>query len=112
MANRHRGEIDAELGDRRLTLCLTLGALAELEGAFGVEDLDALVARLGSGQLSARDVTRILGAGVRGGGTPLSDDDIAALPFEGAVAGAVKLAARLLEATFGAEPAGAAKPDP
>lgn len=31
MANRHRGEIEAELGGKKRTLCLTLGALAELE---------------------------------------------------------------------------------
>jgi hypothetical protein len=112
MANRHRGEVDADLGDRRLTLCLTLGALAELEDAFQVDDLDALVARLGSGRLSARDVVRILGAGIRGAGTPLSDGEIAALPFRGGVTGAVALAAALLEATFGAEAGAVTEPDP
>jgi hypothetical protein len=33
MANRHRGEIEAELGGRKRTLVLTLGALAELDSA-------------------------------------------------------------------------------
>ena len=33
MANSHRGEIEALLGDRMRTLVLTLGALAELEAA-------------------------------------------------------------------------------
>ena len=41
MANRHRGEI-AVLDGRERTLCLTLGALAELEASFGAEDLVAL----------------------------------------------------------------------
>jgi hypothetical protein len=41
MPNRHRGEIEAELGGERMTLVLTLGALAELESAFGVDDLVA-----------------------------------------------------------------------
>ena len=38
MANRHRGEIEAELGGQRYTLCLTLGALAEIEHAYGGAD--------------------------------------------------------------------------
>ncbi|MGL4261713.1 MAG: GTA-gp10 family protein, partial [Afipia sp.] len=39
MVNIHRGEISADLGGRRRTLVLTLGALAELESAFGANDL-------------------------------------------------------------------------
>ena len=35
MANKHRGEIEAEIGGARRRLVLTLGALAELEAAFG-----------------------------------------------------------------------------
>ncbi|MGN6118018.1 MAG: GTA-gp10 family protein, partial [Nitrobacter sp.] len=42
MPNRHRGEIAAEFGGRQRTLVLTLGALAELESAFGADDLVAL----------------------------------------------------------------------
>jgi len=42
MANRHRGEIEAEIGGARRRLVLTLGALAELEDAFGADDLVAL----------------------------------------------------------------------
>ena len=45
MANAHRGEIEAELGGRTWRLCLTLGALAELESAYGGEDLLALAQR-------------------------------------------------------------------
>ena len=44
---------------------LTLGALAELEAAFGAADLVALTERFGSGRLTARDLTRIIGAGLR-----------------------------------------------
>ncbi|WP_369123161.1 GTA-gp10 family protein, partial [Escherichia coli] len=39
MPNRHRGEIEAILDGERMTLVLTLGALAELEQAFGGEDM-------------------------------------------------------------------------
>ena len=42
MANRLRGEIEAELDGKRWTVCLTLGALAELETALGRGDLGTL----------------------------------------------------------------------
>ncbi len=77
MANTHRGEIDAVLGGRSYTLCLTLGALAELESAFGVDDLVALAARFEQGALSARDILRIIACGMRGGGNALSNDEVA-----------------------------------
>jgi hypothetical protein len=56
MPNLHRGEIEAEIGGARRTLVLTLGALAELEAAFGVDDLVALAERFGSGRLKAHDL--------------------------------------------------------
>ena len=49
MPNLHRGEIEAEIGSVRRRLVLTLGALAELEAAFGADDLTALAERFGSG---------------------------------------------------------------
>ena len=75
MANKHRGEIEAEIGGTRRRLVLTLGALAELESAFGAEDLVALTERFASGRLAARDLTRIIGAGLRGAGEAVSDED-------------------------------------
>jgi hypothetical protein len=62
MPNKYRGEIGAELGGRQRTLVLTLGALAELESAFGADDLMALAERFGSGRVSSRDLIRIIGA--------------------------------------------------
>jgi hypothetical protein len=101
MANRRRGEVAAEIGGRRLTLCLTLGALAELETTFGVEGLQALGDRFASGQLASRDLVRLLGAGVRGGGTALTDDEIAALPLEGGLPAAIAAVAEMLGLAFG-----------
>jgi len=101
MANRHRGEIDAELGGRRRRLCLTLGALAELESAFGAEDLGALADRFGNGKISARDAIRILGAGLRGAGEEISDEEVAGLASANAAAGYVEIVVDLLSATFG-----------
>lgn len=110
MPNHHRGEISAELGGRSFVLCLTLGALAELEAAFGAEDLLALAARFESGRLSARDAIRILGAGLRGGGNVISDDEVGALDAPGGLAGHLDAVARLLAATFGGQEAAGANP--
>ena len=101
MANRHRGEIDAEIGGSRRRLVLTLGALAELEDAFGAEDLVALTERFGAGRLKARDLTRIIGAGLRGAGAEVTDDEVAAMAVDGGAQGYVGIAAELIQATFG-----------
>jgi len=100
MANSHRGEIAAELGGRPRTLVLTLGALAELESVFGADDLMALAERFGTGRLSARDLVRIIAAGLRGAGETISDDEVAALRVEGGVTSYVRIAADLIAATF------------
>jgi hypothetical protein len=61
-----RGEIIAVLAGAERRLCLTLGALAEIETALGVEGVEALAERLRA--LSARDLTAMLAALLRGGG--------------------------------------------
>lgn len=101
MANRHRGEIEACLDGKTWKLCLTLGALAELEEAFGSEDMLALAQRFETGRLSANDAVRIIGAGLRGAGYEISDDDVRAMRSEGGVLSFIDIVARLLSATFG-----------
>lgn len=101
MANIQRGEISAVLEGEERTLCLTLGALAELEGRLMAGDLVGLSERFASGRVSARDLTAIIGAGLRGGGNAITDDDLARMSIEGGLKGAVDIAARLLRATFG-----------
>lgn len=64
--NSARGEAVAVLGGEARRLCLTLGALAEIETALGVEGLDGLAERMR--RLSARDLKAVLGALLRGGG--------------------------------------------
>ena len=66
MANGARGEVVATLTGAPRRLCLTLGALAEIETALGCEGLDGLAERMR--RLSARDLTAVLGALLRGGG--------------------------------------------
>lgn len=101
MPNRHRGEIAAEIGGRTRTLVLTLGALAELEAAFGAEDLAALAARFGAGRMAARDLVRIIAAGLRGAGESVTDGEVAGMSVPGGAAGYVRIAVELIEATFG-----------
>jgi hypothetical protein len=103
MANRRRGEIAAIFDGREHTLCLTLGALAELEERFGADDLVALATRFESGRLSARDLIRIITCGLRGGGATVSEVEVAAFRAEGGAAGFARVAAELLRVTFGAE---------
>ncbi|WP_404405394.1 gene transfer agent family protein [Pelagibacterium halotolerans] len=101
MANPLRGEISAEIGGETMTLCLTLGALAELEARLGAGDLNGLAERFAQGRISARDLTAIIGSGLRGGGHAVTDDDLARMQIEGGLKGAARIAVRLLEATFG-----------
>ena len=106
MANRHRGEISAELDGRRRTLVLTLGALAELEDAFGVADLVALTGRFAAGRLAARDAIRLIAAGLRGAGETVTEAEVARMTTPGGAAGFARLVGELMAATFGAgEPA-------
>lgn len=101
MANIHRGEIAAEIGGEERVLCLTLGALAELEARLGAGDLVGLGERFAGGKVSARDLMAILGAGLRGGGNAITDDQLAQMSVEGGMRGAAEIAVRLLQATFG-----------
>lgn len=98
--NPHRGEISADLGGKTYRLCLTLGALAELEHALGAADLMALAERFECGRLSAREAICIIGAGLRGGGAEMSNDEVARQEISGGAAGYIRLVARLLAATF------------
>jgi hypothetical protein len=106
MANARRGEIEALIGGSRRRMVLTLGALAELEQAFAVGDIMALGERFGQGRLSARDIIRVLGAGLRGAGEAIADEEVAAMEIEGGAAVAARHAIALLQHAFGVEEAG------
>lgn len=114
MANRYRGEIDAVLDGKPYRLCLTLGALAELESAFGDEDMLALAHRFETGRIGARDAIRIIGAGLRGAGHAIADEAVADMQAEGGATGFVGIVAELLAATFaqGGEQRPGAAPSP
>ena len=104
MANRHRGEISAELGGESRTLVLTLGALAEIEDAYGGEDLIAIAERFEKGRIKATDAIIVIGAGLRGAGHDMSNADVAKLSVAGGAASYLTIVADLLKATFAGEP--------
>lgn len=66
MTNAARGEVCIEIDGVSRRLCLTLGALAEIEGALRVEGLEGLGARMRAA--SAGDLVAVLAALLRGGG--------------------------------------------
>ena len=101
MANHHRGEIEAVLDGAPYRLCLTLGALAELEEAFGADDMLALANRFSGGRIAARDAIRIIGAGLRSCGHMIEDAAVGEMRVDAGAAGFVDIVARLLRATFG-----------
>ena len=100
MANRHRGEIEAELGGQNYTLVLTLGALAEIEHAYGGEDMVAIAERFEGGRIKATDAIKVIGAGLRGAGLTFSNDEVSKLSVAGGAAGYLRIVAELLTATF------------
>jgi len=100
LCNGRRGEITATLGGREWRMCLTLGALAELEEALGEPDLVALAERFERGRMSARELVAIIGAGLRGAGHDIGDDAVAGLAAENGVRDYVEIAVRLLAAAF------------
>jgi hypothetical protein len=100
MVNRHRGEIEVELGGQNYTLCLTLGALAEIEHAYGGEDIIALAERFETGRIKASDAIKVIGAGLRGANHPITDNDVAKFSVIGGAAGYLRIVADLLKATF------------
>jgi hypothetical protein len=90
MTNGARGEAAVMLGGERRRVCLTLGALAEIETGLGVDGLAAVAERMKT--LSARDLMVVLAAVLRGGGE--TEPDVAAVdPREAAVAVAQAFAA-------------------
>jgi hypothetical protein len=71
MANPQRGEVELVVGGETHVLCLTLGALAEIEGLCTDE-----------APMTATRLVDVLGALMRGGGSDLADSEIRALPID------------------------------
>lgn len=70
--NGARGEVSLEISGKACTLCLTLGALAEIETALGCTSMRALDMRMRT--LSAGDLLTVLNALLRGGNSDAVTD--------------------------------------
>jgi hypothetical protein len=78
-AHAVRGVVVCELGGQSRAVCLTLGALAEIETALGVSGMAALQERLAT--LSAADILAVLAALRRGAGEAVTTADLAREPL-------------------------------
>ncbi len=72
--NRARGETCLKINGKTHTLCLTMGALAQIEASLDADGLEALSQRLR--HLSAVDILAVLAALLMGGGNPLDDEKL------------------------------------
>lgn len=72
--NRMRGESLLNIQGKHYVLCLTLGALAEIQDGLGLEDLSHIGPRLQ--HLRAGDLAILSSALIRGGGGDLSPADV------------------------------------
>lgn len=100
MANPWAGEVALALNGQRQVMKLTLGALAELEEALGADSLVALVERFEARTFSARDVSALILAGLRGGGWQGTADELAQVEIDGGPMKAAQAAAMLLARAF------------
>ena len=98
--NPYAGEVALTLDGERHLLKLTLGALAELEASMEADSLVALVDRFETGAFRARDVARLLLAGLRGGGWRGDAGVLLAAEIEGGPVEATRVAALLLGRAF------------
>ncbi len=80
MVNGARGEVAFELDGKSYCLCLTMGALAEIETALGAGSLNDLDAKLKAPR--AEDLIAILHALMKGGGETLTREEVLDLPMQ------------------------------
>jgi hypothetical protein len=114
LCNPYAFEVTLTLDGAPHVAKLTLGALAELEGALGDGSMIALAERFESGRYSSRDVLALVVAGLRGGGWRGAAGDLMAVDigYGGADGGAVargpiaaaQVAALLLARAFAPPP--------
>ena len=100
MANPYAGEVAVTLDGQAHVAKLTLGALAELEGALQTGSLIDLVERFEVGQFSTRDVLALIVAGLRGGGWQGTAADLRTVVIGGGPVQAARSAAELLARAF------------
>lgn len=90
--NKARGECAIIINNKQSKLCLTLGALAELETAFAANDLGELEVKLR--KLSAKDFVIVLAILLKAGGNSMEIGDIKSAQID------TKEAAKAIAQTF------------
>ena len=100
MVNKRRGEISLVLDGQAYVLCLTLGALAELEDSMALGNIGELADRFAQGKVRSADLIKILGVSLRAGGSDLSDAEAASMRCAGGAVALVEAIAGLLRLTF------------
>lgn len=86
-------------GEERV-LRLTLGSLAALEAKLDARTLMELVEGFETGQFKASDLLLLIWAGLNGGGTPMTCDEVGQLNIDGGPIAAARAAGKLLATTF------------
>ena len=87
---------------RDYRLCLTLGALAELEHHFEANGIAELSERLARGSLSSTDIIALLAAGLRGAGEEFDPTSLHTIPIADLFPNALTAIAGMIDAAFGA----------
>ncbi|GGG99938.1 MAG TPA: hypothetical protein DF715_02695 [Oceanicaulis sp.] len=82
MVNPQRGETLLEAGGKRHVLCLTLGALAEIEALTGAGDMSEIGPKLAT--LNASGMLDLLSILLRAGGNPVDARTLSITPAEAA----------------------------
>jgi hypothetical protein len=100
VVNRYRGEVSLVLDGEAHVARLSLGALVELEERLGTGSLLALVERFESGGYGSRDVVAVLAAGLKAGGSAVSETGLLQAEIEGGPVAAARAAAELLARAF------------
>jgi len=80
LCNKARGEVLLAIDGRDRRLCVTLGALAQLEAAFDVISFQDLGERLA--QVTAADLIVVLAALTAGGGEAMTTAELAAAQID------------------------------
>lgn len=100
MTNKYRGCIAQDFNGFSYNLCLTLGALAELEEALNCQNISCLFKKFQEGYFSTQDIIKILGIALRAGGSDIQDKDIHKWPLDRGFLIYVNTVSRLLQETF------------
>lgn len=110
MANRHRGEIEAEIGGKIRRLRLTFDGMARLEDALGMGILQ-IAKRVQAMQAGAKDVRLILETALHGAGDKPAGKEVAEAIEDKGLLHFVKPCAELLtKAMAGADAGESARP--